>query len=123
MLSFNIIREDIIPTVQKIDSFSFVSGEKRTIAIQLVNKYDGNPYIVPTGFVVEITFKTTVTATNITKTADIDSTNKSIISVTLSSAETQSIIQGPIQVQITETLDLTNIKMAIRDNLLCKKRI
>ena len=121
MISFNIIREDIIPTIQKITSFSFTAGEKRRLAIEIVNRYDENQYLIPSGYEASITFQTT--STPVTKVATIHSQNSSIIYVDLSTSETTSFISGRISVKIVEIADPTNVVIAIRENIFTKARL
>ena len=120
MISFNIIREDTIPIVSKVDSFEFAGGESRTLAIQVINKYDKLPYLIADASTIEITLQTTDSQSPVVKAATLNAINKSIISVDLTISETESIIQGRMSIKITNG---TDVKIGVRDNIMSKIRL
>jgi len=122
MLTFRLLREDLVPTVQEIDTFNFVSGEKRTLAIQLLNSYDKNPLFVATGFTVRIEMQTADPESPVIKTMALNATDKSIATVELSQSETETIISGKLIVSITEDADATNVQKAIKKQIFTRNK-
>lgn len=123
-LTFRIIREDIIDchSVEEIEQFEFVEGEERTIAIQLINKYNEEDYMLPTGWEAKIIMKTADPQTDIEKSLTPDSVNRSILTTSLSSSETEDAVSGPLRVEIFETASPTNKRIAVRNNIFEKTR-
>lgn len=120
MISFNIIREDIIPIAQVISSFEFVGGEDRVLACQIINKYDSSPYLISNTATAEITLQTTDSNVPVVKSATIHTSNSSIVYVSLSAADTQNIIAGRISIKIVDGADT---KISVRNNILSKIRL
>lgn len=122
MLDFQIIREDIQPTVEKINSFNFIPGEKRTLAIQLLNQYNKKPYFLPSLWQASMEFKTTDPDVPLLKTMTVDSVDRSILTVVLSSTETLSLISAKLKLTISEIADSTNKKISLKDGIFIKTK-
>lgn len=127
LLDFIIIREDITPTnpptVEKIDSFKFTSGETRTLAIQLINAYNKKPYILPTGWEISLEIKTLDPDVPLTKTGISNSLDRSIFTVILSNIETENVITSKLKITVFETATPTNKMIAVKDGIFVKNKI
>jgi len=122
MITFNLIREDIAPTVIEIDTFTFVSGEKRTFAIQLINSYDLNPHFIPALFTASMSFPTADPDTPTVKALTPDSTDRSIATVVLTAAETALLITGTLILTVVEDADATNVLSTIKKRIFVRNR-
>jgi len=121
-MDFRLIREDVAPTIEPIEEYSFVGGEKRTLAIQLLNKYNGKPFLIPALHDVSITLQTDDPLTPLVKTMTIDATDRSVITVVLTNIETDTLISGSIRIDVVETADATNVMIVIKRNLFRRVR-
>jgi len=101
-LSFQIIREDIVPIVEAVTAFEFVSGEKRTLALQILNDYNQKPYLVPVGKTVTACLPTSDTNGPIQKAMIIGALDRSIFTAELSVEDTQRFISGNVTVVVAE---------------------
>ena len=72
-----------------------------TIALQILNRYTNDPYLIPDSSSV-IIYLDTIFRDPLEKTATIDSLDKSIITINLTSDDTNKIIDGNIKVKILE---------------------
>lgn len=124
MLDLQIIREDVTPTipptVEKISSFKFTPGEKRTLAIQVLNGYNKRPYVLPVGWQADIELKTLDPDVPLQKSMTVDALDRSVLTVDLSDVETESLISGKIKLIISETIDPTNKMIVLKDGLFTK---
>lgn len=100
------IREDIIPSIENIDSFRFVGGESRNLALQLLNSYNKKPAFIPSGWDVMVSIPTADIASPINIKASIDSVDRSIIVTALSTTMTMDAISGPLKVSLINMQDL-----------------
>lgn len=99
-LKFKVIDERTTTTVVGVTEFRFYSAENRTLTAQIVYEYDGQPYYIASGGTITVTLD--ASPTNLTKSATISSTDRSIISVTLSQADTTTMVGGAMLGDITE---------------------
>jgi len=113
MITFRLIREDL-NAISEISQFELSNGEDVTLKLQMLTSYDNQPYYL-VGTETIIVELPSGLITPVTKTPTIDSTNKSIISVSLSDTETANIISGHIKVTITAG---TITRIAKRENIL-----
>lgn len=86
-------------TVQETSDFTFFAGEDRTLKLQLFDTNNNSDYMIPSGATVLIILQRK-TGTELSKTAVVDSVNRSILSTALSVSETSSMISGNIIVSI-----------------------
>lgn len=122
MISFNIIREDVLPSTQIIPEFNFISGEKRMVAIQILNKYDKQPFFVLSGYEIKAKFLTS-SGVPIVKIGSIRSDNRSIVTFDLSIEDTMNVISGRLVIELINEIDVTDIKKAVKENAIVKTRI
>lgn len=124
LLDFQIIREDLTPTipptVEKIGTFRFTPGEKRTLAIQLLNSYNGKPYVLPSGWQAVLELPTLDPLVPLTKTATVNDPDRSILLIPLSAVETTDLISGKIKITISEIADPTNLMIVTKNGLFGK---
>jgi len=104
-LSFQIIREDIAPTIEKIDTFEFISGEKRTLALQLLNCYNQESFLVPLAQTVTLCLPTADTNAPIQKAMILDTLDRSVATAELSVENTQNMISGQILIVVSDDSD------------------
>jgi len=100
-LSFQVIREDIAPTIEKIDTFAFISGEARTIALQLLNAYNQKANHVPSGTTVTICLPTADTGNPIIRAMVVDALDQSVVTAALSIIDTTLVISGNLLVVVS----------------------
>lgn len=86
--------------VGPIDTFQFYAGEDRTLKLQVMDEDSGFPHQIPTGATLTLTLAGSPDDVEVAN-ADItvDSTDRSIISVSLTNTQTDSMVSGDVQLE------------------------
>jgi len=86
---------------QEVDEFEFFSGEDRTIKLQIFDEPSNNDYLIALSSTVNIVLRKKDN-TELSKAATIDTVHRSIITASLTAAETALLISGNIIVTIAD---------------------
>lgn len=98
-LKFKMMDERNTSTIVKIDEWRVYGGEDVAFRAQIISDYDSEPYYVAAGGTVTLSFP--ISGNWLAKPATIDA-NRSIVSVSLSAAETTQLVSGNLVGDITE---------------------
>jgi len=112
-INFNIIREDILNQVEELTSFMFASGETRTLALQILNKYSEKPQGVRSGWKVLLQFPTRDQELFREGSVNDCDDDNSIVTVKLSPEETKDIISSWLWVMVVDTNNITSLQQNI----------
>lgn len=105
-IDFNIIREDILNQVEEISSFSFVAGESRKLAVQVLYKYNKKPQPVKAGWLPLFSFATRDMPLYREGVLNSCEDNNSIVTVDLTGQNTKDITSGYIWLKLINTNEL-----------------
>ena len=116
MLVVKLLDERVTSGIQEIRGYEFFSAENRTVKVQIYDDHIESGYQIPSGATVAGFFPTSSDDLEVSGT--IDTSDRSIVTFTLSTTNTTNIVGGGIYIKITESGG--NIRFAKLSNAITK---
>jgi len=106
-LKFNILDDRNTSTIVNIGEFKFYSGEDRTLRVQIVDDIDDQPRYIAAGGTIQFTISASPTDLSLAGTID---TNRSIVTLDFSQANTTAMTSGNLVAEIDEAGSKRTVK-------------
>lgn len=98
---FLYILNEATSDIQRIEAYDFYANEDRILRVQLWHEGNEQAYVLDTGSTADVILPMK-SGFKLRKTMQIDATNRSILSVTLTSDDTNNLASGDVEVEFIE---------------------